>query len=146
MKFNEIQIQLNITFEHHMMLMYSNASLVTRHYFIITHKQSLQRLCFYTCLSVILFTGESASVHAGIHTPQEQTSPTGADPRKSKHPPGADTPLQADIPQSSACWEIRATSRRYASYWNAYLSSNAFNIIRKLLAESTLSLTVWFCQ
>ena len=23
---------------------------------------------------------------------------------------------------SSACWEIRATSGRYASYWNAYLS------------------------
>ena len=22
---------------------------------------------------------------------------------------------------SSACWEIRATSGRYASYWNAYL-------------------------
>ena len=42
----------------------------------------------------------SASVHAGIH-PQEHT-PWGADPH-------------------SACWEIRATSGQYASYWNAYL-------------------------
>ena len=41
-----------------------------------------------------------ASVHAGIHPPslQEQTPP-----------------------RSSACWEIRTTSGRYASYWNAYL-------------------------
>ena len=33
----------------------------------------------------------------------------------SRHPPGADTP------RSSACWEIRSTSGRYASYWNAIL-------------------------
>ena len=31
------------------------------------------------------------------------------------HPPGRYTP------RSSACWEIRATSGRYASYWNAFL-------------------------
>ena len=44
---------------------------------ITARKQSLRRLCFCTCLSVILFTvgggGMSASVHAGIH-------PLGADP------------------------------------------------------------------
>ena len=27
-------------------------------------------------------------------------------------------------PRSSACWEIRATSGRYASYWNAFLFSH----------------------
>ena len=49
---------------------------------ITTRKQSLRRLCFYTCLSVILFTGGSASVHAGIADhPQEQTAPG------SRHPP-----------------------------------------------------------
>ena len=38
--------------------------------FITARKRSLRRLCFYTCLSVILFTGWGAcSVHAGIHTP-----------------------------------------------------------------------------
>ena len=31
--------------------------------------------------------------------------------------PGADTPP----PRNSACCEIRATSGRYASYWNVYL-------------------------
>ena len=35
-------------------------------------------------------------------------------------PPGPGTP-----PVSSACWEIRATSGRYASYWNAFLFSHA---------------------
>ena len=34
--------------------------------------------------------------------------------------PGADTP-QEQTPQSSACWEIWATSGWYVSYWNAYL-------------------------
>ena len=47
----------------------------------------------------VCLSGGSASVHAGI-----------ADPSL-----GADTPLR------SACWEIRPTSGRYASYWNAYL-------------------------
>ena len=30
-------------------------------------------------------------------------------------------PTRGRHPQRSACWEIRATSGRYASYWNAYL-------------------------
>ena len=34
--------------------------------------------------------------------------------------PRADTPL-GDTPLHSACWEIQATSGRYASYWNAIL-------------------------
>ena len=66
---------------------------------ITARKRSLWRLCFYTCLSVILFTGGgSASVHAWIadHL-QEQTPP-------SLH---------------SACWEIRPTSGWYASYCNS---------------------------
>ena len=33
------------------------------------------------------------------------------------HPPGQVHPL----PRSSACWEIRATSGWYASYWNSFL-------------------------
>ena len=58
-------------------------------------KRSLRRLCFYTCLSVILFTGGavSVSVHAGIHPPEQ--TPLGADtplgsrqPRREQTPPG----------------------------------------------------------
>ena len=45
----------------------------------------------------------------GAGTPQEQAPP------RSRHPPGA-------YPSgSSACWEIRPTSGRHASYWNAFL-------------------------
>ena len=46
--------------------------------------------------------------------------------------PLAGTPLQAGTPPkvhspwSSACWEIRATSGRYASYWNAFLFFDIF--------------------
>ena len=83
--------------------------------------------------------GGSASVHAGIHPP---THPPGSwHPHGSRHPPGtkhppeqtppsprtrhpppciADTP-GANTPRHSACWEIRSTSERYASYWNAIL-------------------------
>ena len=39
---------------------------------------------------------------------------------ESRHPLGADTPWSRHLPLHSACWEIRATSGRYASYWNAY--------------------------
>ena len=57
----------------------------------IKYKRSLRRLCFYTCLSVILFTREvSASVHAGIppprkQTPREQTTPSRADTPRRRH-------------------------------------------------------------
>ena len=51
--------------------------------------------------------GGSASVHAGIPPPQQT-------------PPGPGTPLR------SSCWEIRSTSERYASYWNAILYFGCF--------------------
>ena len=57
-----------------------------------------------------VFTRVCHSVHGGVASvhadtpPPEQTPPTG----------------------SSACWEIWATSGRYASYWNAYLLKFVF--------------------
>ena len=38
-------------------------------------------------------------------------------------PPDRYTPGRYTPPGSSACWEIRATSGRYVSYWNAFLFS-----------------------
>ena len=49
------------------------------------------------------------SVHRGRHPPESRQPP-------GSRPPGSDPP-----PPSSAYSEIRATSGRYASYWNAYL-------------------------
>ena len=59
-------------------------------------KRSLRRLCFYKCLSV----------HGGGCLPQCMLGYT---------------PREQTTPLRSACWEIRATSGRYASYWNVYL-------------------------
>ena len=65
------------------------------------------------------------------HPPLEQTplgtDPPGADPLGNRHPLGADTPPQEQTPPGNrhppnrACWEIRSTRGRYASYWNAIL-------------------------
>ena len=72
---------------------------------ITARKQSLRRLCFYTCLSFCSWGGVSPSVHAGIHTPPSKQTP----------------------PHHSACWEIRTISGRYASYWNTYLFMDHFS-------------------
>ena len=53
-------------------------------------------------------------------TPPEPTPPWGADPPWEQTAPETNTPPE-DTPLRSACWEIRATSGRYASYWNTYL-------------------------
>ena len=106
-------------------------------------KRSLRSLCFYTCLSVILFTGmgwggvgRSASVHAGI--PPWTRHPTGPDTPQTRHSPGTrypqSTPQDQAPPRSrpplrSACLEIWSTSGRYASYWNAILLYCNFTLL-----------------
>ena len=69
--------------------------------------------------SVILFTGASASVHAGM-------------------PPGKETPHK-ETPLHTACWVIRSTSGRYASYWNAILCQ----IVVSHIFENKNKRSVW---
>ena len=71
---------------------------------------------------VILFMGDvclsacwDTHLLPGADPPPEADTPSEQTPPQSRHPMGADTP------QSSACLEIWATSRWYASYWNAIL-------------------------
>ena len=55
------------------------------------------------------------------YTRQDQVPSPGTrypPPRDQVHP---SPPRTRYPPHSSACWEIRATSGRYASYWNAFL-------------------------
>ena len=78
-----------------------------------------QRSCgkvMFWHLSVIQFTeGEWVADTPRADTLPGQTAPPGRYPPQPRQtPPWTDTPR-------SACWEIRATSGRYASYWNAYL-------------------------
>ena len=85
---------------------------------------------------VILFTGGSASVQAGLppreqeplweQAPPEQASPWEQTPLQEQTPPKSRHP-----PQCRACWEIRSTHRRYASYWNAILFIIVFSLIKK---------------
>ena len=54
-----------------------------------------------------------------VHPPDQVHPQTRYTPQDQVHPW---TPRPGTPPQSSACWEIRATSSRYAAYWNAFLS------------------------
>ena len=81
----------------------------------------------YVFTRVCLSTGGvPGQVPPGQVSPQAGTPQAGT-PLGQVHPQGPGTPPQAGAPpgtrytRSSACWEIRATSGRYASYWNAFL-------------------------
>ena len=55
------------------------------------HKRSLRRLCFYTCLSVILFPGRE---YLGRYPlPLGRYTPRAGTPPRQVHPPGQDTPF-----------------------------------------------------
>ena len=72
-----------------------------------------------------------AGTPPGRYTPRSPppgTPPVGTPPPRQVRPSGRYTPDRytppgqvPHHPGSSACWEIRATSGRYASYWNAFL-------------------------
>ena len=96
-----------------------------------------------------VFTGVCDSVHRGgvclsaccdaTPPPEADTPRPGAPPRNrppgSRHPPGPGTPPRSRHPPEQtpptlpgpgtaprrACWEIRSTRGRSASYWNAIL-------------------------
>ena len=63
--------------------------------------------------------GSEAGVPPGTRGryPPEQTPPPPPPDQRQVPPLGP----EAGTPCCSACWEIRATSGRYASYWNAIL-------------------------
>ena len=87
----------------------------------------------------------SAPLHAGIHPPPG--SEAGTPPGTRHTPLGLDTPWDQALPPweqtsplGSACWEIRATSGRYASYWNAILLSVSFYFLDRFYEELDVTL------
>ena len=61
-----------------------------------------------------------------VHPPGRHTHPPGRFTHLGSYTPWAGTPpgrYTPSTPGSSTCWEIRATSGQYASYWNAFLLS-----------------------
>ena len=119
-------------------------------YYYRLHRSLGQGNVFRSVCQEFCPQGGYASVYAGIpppplwnqagtalgpsrHTPGPGTPPEPGTPC-SRHPPRAGTLLPPGAgtpptrhPQRSACWEMRATSRRYPSYWNAYLFSKIFD-------------------
>ena len=112
-----------------------------------TRKQSLRRLCFYTCLSVILFTGGmghawqegwgcvwQGGMHGGGHAWQGRAWSGHAWQAGGMHGRGC---MVGGMHIRGACmawWGVcgmhapnttrycRSMRGRYASYWNAFLS------------------------
>ena len=142
---------------------------------ITVSKRSLRRLCFYTCLSVILFTGRvpgqvpppglgTPPPPGTRYTPHETRytplllGPGTPPPPDQVHPPRTryiPLPLEPGTPPtrpgtppptSSACWEIRATSGRYASYWNAFLCGGSLGENRDQNTKRILCGIDWHCS
>ena len=105
-------------------------------YFFTARKRSLGQGNIFApvCHSVQGGGGVPGQVHPhplactpspGQVHPRWACAPPGSyTPPGQVHPLGRYTPGQVHPPthlQSSACWEIRATSGRYAAYWNAFL-------------------------
>ena len=90
----------------------------------------------------VIFTARKRSLGQGnIFTPVCHSVHRGGVPGQvppgQVHPPGRYTPqTRYNLPAgSSACWEIRATSGRYASYGNAFLFTFVFEMCNNLLYE-----------
>ena len=111
-----------------------------------------------------VFTHIFDSVHRGVsgpgthppstqppwkQTPPREQTTLGADPPdqappQSRHPWEQTRPWEQTHPsQRSACWEIRAISRQYASNWNAILFSEYFTINQVKVA---LGFWTWWAQ
>ena len=76
--------------------------------------------CYYrpqTRFAKVMFLHMSVCPQGGV-SKHADTPSTGRLP--SRHLPPGRHPW-SDIPLRIACWEIRSTSGRYASYWNAIL-------------------------
>ena len=97
-----------------------------------THKRSLRRLCFYTCLSCILFTGGLACMARGGCAWPGGMRGRGMGGMRAMHAP---LPPQPDTTRYG-----RSMSGRYASYWNAFLFKRANTIFCACKAKVNLIL------
>ena len=93
----------------------------TPQYCIEFSNSSTSYLSIYTCCGGVscFYPPSRADTPPTSRHPRSRHPPDQAPPG-SKHPPPESRPPPRP-PKRSACWEIRATSGRYASYWNAIL-------------------------
>ena len=145
---NQQDISIQIASSHESGIMYPvpTGAIGFVSLFITARKRSLRRLCFYKCLSFcprgVCFsacwdTTPPPSRHrAPLPPPTSRHHPPGPGTPRPGMPPGAGTPWDQAPAQSSACWEIRSTRGRYASYWNAILFT--FKSMQKPMLRSYL--------
>ena len=99
----------------------------------------------FLLVSVILLTGGSASVHAGIPPPlREACAPRKhASPWEASTPPEACTPLQKQAPSRKHAHPhppgIPSMNGRYASYWNAFLFMRRIFVVTRFLLRGSSS-------
>ena len=116
-----------------------STALILSSYFLLPPATKLGQDNIFT--SVILFTGGGGlpqcmlgyqppppldQAGTSLSRPGRYPPPDQAPPRRTRHPPWDQAPLPGarqapPPPPSRAYWEIRSTSGRYASYWNAIL-------------------------
>ena len=75
-----------------------------------------------------------------VHPPDQYTQRDQVHPPEQVHPQTRYTPWNRYTPRISACWEIRAISGWYASYWNAFLFFYLFCLFFDLCLKSVRSL------
>ena len=136
---------------------------------VITGRNEVVAKVIFLHLSVILFTGGSASVHAGmplplprrpprrrhhppfVNPPQREAPPlprrppTKETPQKEtppwRRPPGRrHPPCQGEPPESRHPPGMRSMSDRYASYWNVFLLCRAVWVTMNTLITYNLRL------
>ena len=124
---------------------------------VTTRNEVGARLCFYTCLWFCSQGGLRQTSPRTRHPPAapwEQT-PSDQAPPQTRHTPvpwEQTPPDQAPPSQRSACWEMRTTSGRYASYWNAilylvYCSSVKINLFVFFISRtSKQTKRIWMCR
>ena len=85
-------------------------------------RHPLEQTCPYGADTPLRADTPQADTPPSRPPPGPSTSPGSRHPPDKVHPPRADTPPGSRHPPwRRACWEIRSTRVRYASYWNAIL-------------------------
>ena len=93
----------------------------------VTARNEVGGKVMFSHVSVILFTGGSDTIACWDTPPPGPEA--GTPDTRDRHPPRIRLPWEQIPPRHSAFWEMRTTSRWYASYWNAILlTENVYDV------------------
>ena len=102
------------------------------YFLLLKMERTMKHLIFmFLYLSVIMLRGGLPHCMLGYTPLGPDPLPPG--PEAGTPGPKAGTPPEQTPPQRTAFWEIRATSGRYASYWNATLLPSIYQRTQKVM-------------